>query len=70
MIPNAALIRTEAYQAHVVVDIGVVTLGVVLLLLLAIRYSNLNAKYLHLVIWRRSIYKVAFLLVGVFAVDK
>ena len=50
MIPNAAIVCTEAYQAHIIVDISVVMLGVFRLLLLAIRYSYLNAKYLHLVI--------------------
>ena len=50
MITNPALVTTFTHQAHIVVDIRVVKLGEVLLLLLAIRNSNFDAKYLHLVI--------------------
>jgi hypothetical protein len=70
MISNQTAVLGEAHQAHIVVDIAVVKLGVVLLLLLAIRYSYLNANYLYLVIVRRTSSKEDFLLVSLLAVGE
>jgi hypothetical protein len=50
MIANAALIPTKSHQAHIVIDVCAVCFAIVRLLMLAIRNSYLDAKYLNFVI--------------------